>query len=82
MTDSSLPREWLALFVLAASKSIPLLVGLLRPIPDRSGASPIAVQLLARIVDRSDTNKLIMAEAGALDALTKHLSLSPQDSYD
>ncbi|RVW61837.1 Pumilio-like 4 [Vitis vinifera] len=71
--------EWLALFVMAASKSIPLLVGLLRPIPDRSGASPIAVQLLARIVDRSDTNKLIMAEAGALDALTKHLLLDDEE---
>ncbi|KAF2296706.1 hypothetical protein GH714_001356 [Hevea brasiliensis] len=30
----------------------------------------------------SDTNKLIMAEAGALDALTKYLSLSPKDSTE
>ncbi|KAL6317144.1 hypothetical protein AAG906_029896 [Vitis piasezkii] len=43
---------------------------------------PIAVQLLTRIADGSDTNKLIMAEAGALDALTKYLSLSPQDSSE
>ena len=65
-----------------ARKSMPLLVDLLRPIPDRPGAPPIAVQLLTRIADGSDTNKLIMAEAGALDALTKYLSLSPQDSSE
>ncbi|KAK6246241.1 hypothetical protein SCA6_009331 [Theobroma cacao] len=65
-----------------ARKSIPLLVDLLRPIPDRSGAPPIAVQLLTRIAEGSDTNKLIMGEAGALDALTKYLSLSPQDSTE
>ncbi|XP_057973272.1 protein CELLULOSE SYNTHASE INTERACTIVE 3 [Malania oleifera] len=62
-----------------ARKSIPLLVDLLRPIPDRPGAPPIAVRLLTCLADGSDTNKLIMAEAGALDALTKYLSLSPQD---
>ncbi|GLT47135.1 hypothetical protein SLA2020_208490 [Shorea laevis] len=65
-----------------ARKYIPMLVDLLRPIPDRPGAPPIAVQLLTRIADGSDTNKLIMAEAGALDALTKYLSLSPQDSTE
>lgn len=65
-----------------ARKSIPLLVDLLRPIPDRPGAPPIAVQLLTHIADGSDTNKVIMAEAGALDALTKYLSLSPQDSTE
>lgn len=65
-----------------ARKSIPLLVDLLRPIPDRPGAPPVAVQLLTRIVNGSDTNKLIMAEAGGLDALTKYLSLSPQDSTE
>lgn len=65
-----------------ARKSIPLLVDLLRPILDRQGAPPIAVQLLTRIADGSDTNKLIMAEAGVLDALTKYLSLSPQDSTE
>ena len=62
-----------------ARKFIPLLMDLLRPIPDRSSAPPIAAQLLTGITDGSDTNKLIMAEAGALDALTKYLSLSPQD---
>lgn len=65
-----------------ARKSIPLLVDLLRPIPDRPGAPPIAVQLLSRIAEGSDTNKVLMGEAGALDALTKYLSLSPQDSTE
>ncbi|KAH9757082.1 protein CELLULOSE SYNTHASE INTERACTIVE 3 [Citrus sinensis] len=65
-----------------ARKSIPLLVDILRPIPDRPGAPPVAVRLLTQIVDGSDTNKLIMAEAGGLDALTKYLSLSPQDSTE
>lgn len=62
-----------------ARKSIPLLVDLLRPIPDRPGAPPTAVQLLMRLAHGSDANKLAMAEAGALEALTKYLSLSPQD---
>ncbi|XAR55556.1 hypothetical protein NMG60_11035659 [Bertholletia excelsa] len=62
-----------------ARKTIPLLVDLLRPMPDRPAAPPMAVHLLTCIADGSDTNKLIMAEAGALDALTKYLSLSPQD---
>ena len=62
-----------------ARKFIPLLMDLLRPIPDRSSVPPIAAQLLTGITDGSDTNKLIMAEAGALDALTKYLSLSSQD---
>lgn len=62
-----------------ARKTIPLLVDLLRPMPDRPGAPPFAIRLLTRIADGSDANKLIMAEAGALDALTKYLSLSPQD---
>lgn len=65
-----------------ARKSIPLLVDLLRPIPDRPGAPPISVQLLTHIAKGSDPNKLIMAEAGALDALTKYLSLSPKDSTE
>ncbi|XP_008219610.2 PREDICTED: LOW QUALITY PROTEIN: uncharacterized protein LOC103319796 [Prunus mume] len=65
-----------------ARKSIPLLVDLLRPMAERPGAPPISVKLLTRIADGSDTNKLIMAEAGALDALAKYLSLSPQDSTE
>ncbi|KAK6938381.1 C2 domain, partial [Dillenia turbinata] len=65
-----------------ARKAIPLLVDLLRPMPDRPGAPPVAVHLLTHLADGSDTNKLIMADAGALDALTKYLSLSPQDSTE
>ncbi|PIA47476.1 hypothetical protein AQUCO_01400254v1 [Aquilegia coerulea] len=65
-----------------ARKSIPLLVDLLRPMADRPGAPPIAVRLLTRIADGSDVNKMAMAETGALDALTKYLSLSPQDSTE
>lgn len=62
-----------------ARKTIPLLVDLLKPMPDRPGAPLMAVQLLTRIADGSDTNKLMIAEAGALEALTKYLSLGPQD---
>ncbi|KAJ7959158.1 U-box domain-containing protein 13 [Quillaja saponaria] len=65
-----------------ARKSIPLFVDILRPIPERPGAPSVAVRLLTRIADGNDTNKLIMAEAGGLDALTKYLSLSPQDSTE
>lgn len=65
-----------------AHKSIPLLVDLLRPIPERPNAPPIAVRLLISIAHGSDTNKLILAEAGALEALNKYLSLSPQDSTE
>ncbi|XP_054798801.1 protein CELLULOSE SYNTHASE INTERACTIVE 3 [Prosopis cineraria] len=65
-----------------ARKSIPLLVDLLRPIPERPSAPPVAVKLLTCIADGSDANKIIMAEAGALEALTKYLSLSPQDSTE
>ncbi|KAG0494352.1 hypothetical protein HPP92_005346 [Vanilla planifolia] len=65
-----------------ARKSIPLLVDLLRPIADRPKAAPIAVQLLTCIAEANDANKVVMAEAGALDALTKYLSLSPQDSTE
>nr|KYP45675.1 U-box domain-containing protein 4 [Cajanus cajan] len=65
-----------------ARKSIPLLVDLLRPIPERPSAPPVAVRLLISIADGSDTNKLILAEAGALEALNKYLSLSPQDSTE
>ncbi|KAL8167222.1 hypothetical protein V2J09_008721 [Rumex salicifolius] len=67
---------------LIARKAIPLLVDLLRPMPDRPSAPPAAVNLLIRIADNCDTNKLMMAEAGALEALPKYLSLSPQESTE
>ncbi|WJX10223.1 Protein CELLULOSE SYNTHASE INTERACTIVE 3 [Trifolium repens] len=65
-----------------ARKSIPLLVDLLRPIPERPNAPPVAVRLLISIADGNDTNKSILAEAGSLEALNKYLSLSPQDSTE
>ncbi|KAL6870810.1 hypothetical protein ACP4OV_014658 [Aristida adscensionis] len=65
-----------------ARRSIPLLVDLLKPIPDRPGAPLIALHLLTQLAEGSEANKVAMAEAGALDALTKYLSLSPQDSTE
>ncbi|PWA49897.1 U-box domain-containing protein 13 [Artemisia annua] len=62
-----------------ACKTIPLLVDLLRPMPDRPRAPPSAVCLLTSIAYGSDANKLLIAESGALEALTKYLSLGPQD---
>ncbi|XP_073125574.1 protein CELLULOSE SYNTHASE INTERACTIVE 3 [Henckelia pumila] len=62
-----------------SQNTIPLLVDLLRPIANRPGAPPFSVRLLTQIAHGNDTNKLFIAEAGALDALTKYLSLSPQD---
>ncbi|CAD6257871.1 unnamed protein product [Miscanthus lutarioriparius] len=64
------------------SRSIPLLVDLLKPMPDRPGAPLIALHLLTQLAEGSEANKVAMAEAGALDALTKYLSLSPQDSTE
>ncbi|KAK1288614.1 hypothetical protein QJS10_CPB19g00147 [Acorus calamus] len=69
-------------FGATACKSIPLLVDLLKPMPDRPGAPPIAVRLLTQLAEGSDINKQAMAEAGTLDALNKYLSLSPQDSTE
>lgn len=66
-------------FGATARKSIPLLVDLLRPMPDRPGSPAVAVRLLTRLAEGIEANKLAMAEAGALDALAKYLSLSPQD---
>ena len=40
------------------------------------------VEAVSQESSGSDANKLIMVEAGALDALTKYLSLSPQDSFE
>ncbi|XP_031115240.1 protein CELLULOSE SYNTHASE INTERACTIVE 3 [Ipomoea triloba] len=62
-----------------ARKTIPLLVDLLKPMPNKCGAPPFAVRLLTQIADGNDTNKLIMAEAGALNGLNKYLCLNPQD---
>lgn len=65
-----------------ARRSIPLLVDILKPMPDRPGAPLVALHLLTQLAEGSETNKVLMAEAGALDALTMYLSLSPQDSTE
>ncbi|KAL2497174.1 Armadillo/beta-catenin-like repeat [Abeliophyllum distichum] len=65
-----------------AHETTHLLVNLLRPMPDRPGAPPFAVRILTQIANGGDMNKLLIAEAGALDALSKYLSLSPQDSTE
>ncbi|XP_037421776.1 protein CELLULOSE SYNTHASE INTERACTIVE 3-like [Triticum dicoccoides] len=63
-------------------RSIPLLVDMLKPMADKPGAPLVALHLLTQLAEGSETNKVAMAEAGALDALTMYLSLSPQDSTE
>lgn len=63
-------------------KAIPLLVDLLKPMPDRPGAPFLALGLLFQLAADSPTNKLLMVEVGALEALTKYLSLGPQDATE
>ncbi|TVU11986.1 hypothetical protein EJB05_45600 [Eragrostis curvula] len=63
-------------------KSIPLLVDLLKPIPERPGAPFLALGLLTQLAVDCTPNMLLMAEAGILEALTKYLSLSPQDATE
>ncbi|KAG1366486.1 protein CELLULOSE SYNTHASE INTERACTIVE 1 [Cocos nucifera] len=63
-------------------KAIPVLVDLLKPIPDRPGAPFLALGLLNELAVDCPTNKLVMVEAGALEALTKYLSLGPQDATE
>nr|XP_043632454.1 protein CELLULOSE SYNTHASE INTERACTIVE 1-like [Erigeron canadensis] len=63
-------------------KSIPALVDLLKPIPDRPGAPFLALGLLIQLSVDSSSNKIAMVECGALEALTKYLSLGPQDATE
>ncbi|XP_076910232.1 protein CELLULOSE SYNTHASE INTERACTIVE 1-like [Bidens hawaiensis] len=63
-------------------KSIPALVDLLKPIPDRPGAPFLALGLLIQLTGDSPSNKIAMVESGALEALTKYLSLGPQDATE
>lgn len=60
-------------------KAIPSLVDLLKPIPDRPGAPYLSLRLLTQLAINSPGNKLLMVEAGALEALTRYLSLGPQE---
>ncbi|RWR89871.1 C2 calcium-dependent membrane targeting [Cinnamomum micranthum f. kanehirae] len=63
-------------------KAIPALVDLLKPIPDRPGAPFLALGLLTQLAKDCPANKLVMVEAGALEALTKYLSLGPRDATE
>ncbi|CAN8302691.1 unnamed protein product [Cochlearia groenlandica] len=63
-------------------KCIPLLVNMLKLNAYKPGAFPVAVQLLSRVAEWSESSKILIAEAGALDALAKYLSSSPQDSTE
>ncbi|KAK7318565.1 hypothetical protein RJT34_03268 [Clitoria ternatea] len=63
-------------------KAIPLLVDLLKPIPDRPGAPYLALGLLTQLGRDCPSNMMVMVESGALEALTKYLSLSPQDATE
>ncbi|CAN6483212.1 unnamed protein product [Victoria cruziana] len=63
-------------------KTIPSLVDLLKPIPDRPNAPFLALGLLTQLARDTPANKLVMVEAGAIEALTKYLSLGPQDATE
>ncbi|QCD84732.1 vacuolar protein 8 [Vigna unguiculata] len=63
-------------------KAIPALVDLLKPIPDRPGAPFLALVLLTQLGKDCPSNMSVMVESGALEALTKYLSLSPQDATE
>ncbi|XP_031264283.1 protein CELLULOSE SYNTHASE INTERACTIVE 1-like [Pistacia vera] len=63
-------------------KAIPALVDLLKPIPDRPGAPLLALGLLTQLAKDCPSNKIVMVESGALEALTKYLSLGPQDATE
>ncbi|PIN26740.1 Armadillo repeat protein [Handroanthus impetiginosus] len=63
-------------------KAIPALVDLLKPIPDRPGAPFLALGLLMQLATDCPSNQIAMVESGALEGLTKYLSLSPQDAYE
>ncbi|PWA80808.1 binding protein [Artemisia annua] len=63
-------------------KAIPALVDLLKPIPDRPGAPFLALGLLIQLANDCPSNKTVMVESGALEALTKYLSLGPQEATE
>ncbi|KAL0885679.1 hypothetical protein Bca101_009662 [Brassica carinata] len=63
-------------------KAIPLLVELLKPIPDRPGAPLLALNLLTLLAGDCPQNMIFMVESGALEGLSKYLSLGPQDEQE
>nr|XP_043617169.1 protein CELLULOSE SYNTHASE INTERACTIVE 1 [Erigeron canadensis]XP_043617170.1 protein CELLULOSE SYNTHASE INTERACTIVE 1 [Erigeron canadensis] len=66
----------------AARKAIPALVDLLKPIPDRPGAPFLALGLLIQLGNDCLSNMTVMVESGAIEALTKYLSLGPQEATE
>ncbi|GMH05918.1 hypothetical protein Nepgr_007758 [Nepenthes gracilis] len=63
-------------------KAIPVLVDLLKPIPDRPRAPFLALGLLTQLAKDCPSNNMVMVESGALEALTKYLSLGLQDATE
>ncbi|CAI9758250.1 unnamed protein product [Fraxinus pennsylvanica] len=63
-------------------KAIPVLVDLLKPIPDRPGAPFLSLGLLIQLAKDCPSNQIVMVESGALEGLTKYLSLGPQDATE
>ncbi|KAK7305977.1 hypothetical protein VNO77_43891 [Canavalia gladiata] len=63
-------------------KAIPALVDLLKPIPERPGAPFLALGLLTQLAVDCPSNRIVMVESGALEALSKYLSLGPQDATE
>ncbi|CAK8567334.1 unnamed protein product [Lathyrus sativus] len=63
-------------------KAIPALVDLLKPIPDRPGAPFLALGIMTQLATDCPSNQIAMAESGAIEALTKYLSLGPQDAIE
>ncbi|XP_022876593.1 protein CELLULOSE SYNTHASE INTERACTIVE 1 isoform X1 [Olea europaea var. sylvestris] len=63
-------------------KAIPVLVDLLKPIPDRPGAPFLALGLLIQLAKECPPNQIAMVESGALEGLTKYLSLGPQETTE
>ncbi|CDY46219.1 BnaCnng13700D [Brassica napus] len=63
-------------------KAIPLLVDLLKPIPDRPGAPLLSLNLLTQLAGDCPQNMIVMVESGALEGLSKYLSLGPQDEQE
>ncbi|XP_004502453.1 protein CELLULOSE SYNTHASE INTERACTIVE 1 isoform X2 [Cicer arietinum] len=63
-------------------KAIPVLVDLLKPIPDRPGAPFLALGFLTQLARDCPSNTIVMVESGAIEALTKYLSLGPQDATE
>ncbi|CAI9763071.1 unnamed protein product [Fraxinus pennsylvanica] len=62
-------------------KAIPVLVDLLKPIPDRPGAPFLSLGLLIQVA-KDCPNQIVMVESGALEGLTKYFSPGPQDATE